>query len=67
MRGKMRLPVPLLLSVAYIIGSGLTDGDMPASVSSRAVAAVAAASVPPLCLLLLLLLLIVVSSGGSMG
>jgi len=59
----MRLPVPLLLSAAYITGSGLSDGDVPASVSSRTVAAAAAASVPPL-LLLLLLLLIVVSSGG---
>ena len=58
MRGKMHLPR------AYIIGSGLTEGDVPAPaiLSSRAAAAVPASASP---LSFLLLLLIVTSQSPT--
>lgn len=58
--------MPLLVSAAYNIGSGLMEGDVPASVTSIAAAAAAVASAPPLSLLLLLLIVVLSGSKGVM-
>lgn len=66
MRSPLYLPTRRALPPkAYVMGSGLTDGEAPARVSSRAGGGVAAAAPLSLLVLSLLLLILLVGRGSE--